>query len=238
MKNPKILWLVAARSGSKSVPNKNIKLLKGRPLLDYRIKSAIKSGYNNSVWISTDSQEYAEIAKASGAKVKFLRPNDLASDDSSSVDVVLHAMKYAEEHSYSFDFIGLLEPTSPFITAVQLDQAIARLISTKDARSIVSVVEHRPNTLFVQKEAPYLKQLAQNIEGVNKVSRQEFEKEITPSGGFYISRWESFLSDKSFYTEKTVPFLVDEISGLEIDHPIDFLFAEFIADGNHYQLSK
>ena len=235
MRNLKILWLVPARSGSKSVPNKNIKLLKGKPLLDYRIKSAIKSSYHNSVWISTDSQEYAEIAKASGAKVKFLRPNDLATDDSSSVDVVLHAMNYAEEHNYSFDFIGLLEPTSPFITTVQLDQAIQKLLVTKDARSIVSVVEHRPNTIFVQEEALYLDQLARNLEGFNKLSRQEIKREITPSGGFYIARWPSFISDKSFYTKKTLPFLVDEISGLEIDHPIDFLFAEFIANGNYYQ---
>ena len=72
MKNLKTLWLITARSGSKSIPNKNIKLLNGKPLLDYRIKSANKTSYPKSVWISTDSKEYAQIAKSSGAEVKFV----------------------------------------------------------------------------------------------------------------------------------------------------------------------
>jgi len=229
MNNLKTLWLITARSGSKSIPNKNIKLLNGKPLLDYRIKSANKTSYPKSVWISTDSKEYAQIAKSSGAEVKFIRPDELATDNSSSVDVVLHAMKYAEKHNYKFDFIGLLEPTSPFITADQLDQAILKLSKERDARSIVAVIEHRPNTIFVQDESPYLDDLAKNLENLNKLGRQEFKNQITPSGGFYIAKWNSFLEDKSFYTKKTLSFLVDEISGLEIDEPIDFLFAEFLA---------
>ena len=137
MNNLKILWLVTARSGSKSIPDKNIKLLNGRPLLEYRIKSANKTKYPNSVWISTDSEEYAQIAKSCGAEVKFMRPIELAKDSSSSVDVVLHAMKYADKYEYKFDFIGLLEPTSPFITAQQLDQAILKLYNTKNTLTAV-----------------------------------------------------------------------------------------------------
>ena len=138
-------------------------------------------------------------------------------------------MKYAEKHNYKFDFIGLLEPTSPFITADQLDQAILKLSKERDARSIVAVIEHRPNTIFVQDESPYLDDLAKNLENLKKLGRQGFKNQITPSGGFYIAKWNSFLEDKSFYTKKTLSFLVDEISGLEIDEPIDFLFAEFLA---------
>lgn len=229
MKPLKTLWLVTARSGSKSIPNKNIKLLNGKPLLDYRIKSANKTIQPNSVWISTDSKKYAQIAKSSGSEVKFMRPSELATDSSSSVDVVLHAMNYADKHKYEFDFIGLLEPTSPFITADQLDQAILKLSSTREARSIVAVKEHRPNTIFVQDDAPYLDVLAKNLDNLSNVGRQEFKNQITPSGGFYIAKWNAFKKDKSFYTKKTLSFLVDEISGLEIDEPIDFLFAEFLA---------
>jgi len=229
MKNIKVLWLVAARSGSKSVPHKNIRLLNGLPLLAYRIKSALKSDYPQEVWISTDSEEYAQLAKSNGAEVPFLRPVELAQDHSNSVDVVLHAMNYAKEHNFEFDFIGLLEPTSPFISAKQLNEAIIQLANTVGAHSIVAVKESRPNTIFIQDDAPYLDVLAENLAEFSKIGRQEFKKQITPSGGFYIAKWDAFLIDKSFYTKKTLAFLVNEIAALEIDEPIDFLFADFIA---------
>jgi CMP-N,N'-diacetyllegionaminic acid synthase len=235
MKRLKVLWLVTARSGSKSVPHKNIKKLNGVPLLAYRIKSALATDYPESVWISTDSQEYADVARLYGAQVHFLRPAELAQDHSSSVDVVLHAMSYADEEHYAFDFIGLLEPTSPFISATQLNAALYQLASTSEANSIVAVKESRPNTIFIQDDARYLSILARNISGLSKVGRQEFKKQITPSGGFYIAKWESFLREKSFYTEKTLPFLVDDVAALEIDEPIDFFFAEFII--NNKQLN-
>lgn len=228
MSKLKILWLIAARSGSKSVPNKNIALLDGIPLLAHRINAAIKSNYPEEIWISTDSEEYAIIAKEYGAAAYFLRPQNLALDNSSSVDVVLHAMKYANENLFNFDLIGLLEPTSPFITENHLNEAIEKLVRNSDADSIVAVKESRPNTIFIQEDTLYLKELARNINGLNKIGRQEFKKQITPSGGFYISRWSSFLKNKSFYTDKTISMLVDEISGLEIDEPIDFDFAKFI----------
>jgi CMP-N,N'-diacetyllegionaminic acid synthase len=234
MKLLKVLWLVAARSGSKSVPHKNIRLLNGKPLLAYRIKSALESDYPQAVWISTDSEEYAQLAKSYGAQIPFLRPIELAQDNSNSVDVVLHAMNYAKEHHYEFDFIGLLEPTSPFITAKQLNEAIRKLADTEEAHSIVAVKESRPNTIFIQDEAPYLDILAGHIAQLSKIGRQEFKKQITPSGGFYIAKWENFLLDKSFYTKKTLAFVVNEIAALEIDEPIDFLFADFIASKEEF----
>jgi CMP-N,N'-diacetyllegionaminic acid synthase len=225
----KILWLVVARAGSKSIPDKNIKLLSGIPLLAHRIRSAKKTKYPESVWVSTDSKKYANIALKNGAQVNFIRPKLLAQDNTNSADVVLHAMNYAIENNYQFDYIGLLEPTSPFITSDQLDKSFKKLISHPIAESIVAVRESRPNTIFIQDESIYLDKIAKNINKNNKIGRQNFRKQITPSGGFYISKWESFLNNKTFYTSKTIHFLVDEISALEIDEPIDFLFAEFIS---------
>ena len=225
----KILWLVVARSGSKSIPDKNIKLLSGLPLLTYRIRSAKKTKYPEFVWISTDSKKYASIALKHGAEVNFIRPKKLAEDNTDSVDVVLHAMNYANDNNYHFDYIGLLEPTSPFINSDQLDKALKKLIKNPIADSIVAVKESRPNTIFIQDESIFLDKIAKNIKKHKKIGRQNFIKQITPSGGFYISKWESFLNKKTFYTSKTIHFLVDEISALEIDEPIDFLFAEFIS---------
>ena len=229
MSTIKVLWLITARSGSKSVPNKNIRSLNGVPLLAYRIQSALKSNFPETIWISTDSIEYSKIALEYGAQVPFLRPADLAQDSSNSVDVVLHAMQFAIENNLDFDYIGLLEPTSPFISEIDLNQAIFQLSNSEYARAIVSVKESRPHPIFVQDESNYLDKVSLNIAGLNNLGRQEFKKQITPSGGFYIAKWMAFLEDKSFYTSNTLSYLVDDIAGLEIDEPIDFLFAEFIS---------
>lgn len=224
----KILWLIAARSGSKSIPDKNIKILGNQPLISYRIQSALRTQVSKDVWVSTDSERYAQIAKEYGAEIPFLRPDLLASDDASSVDVVLHAMDYALKLGKKYDFIGLLEPTSPFVQSSDLDNAIELLDKKEDASAIVATVESRPNRIFIQKEDEYLSELAENLKIYKKLGRQSFCKEITPSGGFYISKWDDFLKSKSFYTHQTLSYLVDDISGLEIDEPLDWQFAEFI----------
>nr|AOE12288.1 N-acylneuraminate cytidylyltransferase [uncultured bacterium] len=223
-----ILWLLAARSGSKSIPNKNIKLLGDHPLLSFRIKSVLKSKFKHDLWISTDSKDYALIAKNYGAEAPFLRPDELSNDNSSSIDVVLHAMNHAKNKGKEYDFIGLLEPTSPFIKTEDLDAALNLLQNDEDATGIVAVKESRPNKIFIQKKSKYLTELSVNLDNLKKLTRQSFDKEITPSGGFYISRWDSFISYKSFYNKKTLAYEVDEISGIEIDEPIDWDFAEFI----------
>ena len=223
-----ILWLVAARSGSKSIPNKNIKLLGDHPLLSFRIKSVLKSKFKHDLWISTDSKDYALIAKNYGAEAPFLRPDELSNDNSSSIDVVLHAMNHAKNKGKEYDFIGLLEPTSPFIKTEDLDAALNLLQNDEDATAIVAVKESRPNKIFIQKKSKYLTELSVNLDDLKKLTRQSFDKEITPSGGFYISRWDSFISYKSFYNKKTLAYEVDEISGINIDEPIDWNFAEFV----------
>lgn len=228
-----ILWLITARSGSKTIPDKNIKILGNHPLISYRIQSALITKINCDVWVSTDSEKYAEIAKDYGAEIPFLRPDYLSTDDSSSMDVVLHAMEYALSLNKKYDFIGLLEPTSPFIKASDLDKAVELLNNTENASSIVATKESRPNRIFVQKDDKYLSELAENLKLYKKLGRQVFGKEITPSGGFYISKWDDFLKNKSFYTRKTLSYLVDDISGLEIDEPIDWQFAEFIINSTY-----
>ncbi|MDA9560653.1 acylneuraminate cytidylyltransferase family protein [Schleiferiaceae bacterium] len=219
---------MTARSGSKSIQHKNIKLLNGIPLLSYRITSALKTTFSHDLWISTDSKEYAEIANKFGAETPFIRPEELSLDDSSSSDVILHAMAHANKIGKVYDYVGMLEPTSPFITSDQLDSALASLDENKKALAVVAVVESRPHKIFIQENSEFLVELAENFKGLKNLGRQAFKKEITPSGGFYISRWEAFLENESFYTSRTLSYEVDEISGLEIDEPRDWDFAEFI----------
>lgn len=228
----KTLWLIAARSGSKGIKNKNIKLLAGTPLLAYRINAALKLSNPEDVWVSTDSNEYAKIAERYGASVPFLRPPFLATDTAKSEGVVLHAIEWAESAGKKYDAVGLLEPTSPFIRSSSLAAAADRLFMEEDAENIVAVRTVRPSTFYVQEEAKYLVVIAKNIAAKGVLRRQDEKIEITPSGGFYISKWDAFKRNNTFYTSKTLSYRVSAFEGLEIDEPIDWDFAEFLMEKN------
>jgi len=234
----KILWLIAARSGSKGLPGKNIRELAGWPLLAYRIKSAAASRYNEHIWCSTDSQEYAAIANKYGAQIPFIRPAELATDIATSADVVCHALEYARSISLTFDYIGLLEPTSPFVYPEYLDQAVALLDASTEAEAIVAVRESTPHPLFIQDDNPFLDKISENIANIQKLGRQNFKKQITPSGGFYIARTSSFEKLRSFYTAKTMGFLLPFQCELEIDSERDWLWAEFLCEKNVVKQDK
>ena len=115
---------------------------------------------------------------------------------------------------------------------MQINNALGKLVSEPNADSIIAVKESRPNTIFIQDDSIYLDKIALEIENFQSLGRQNFAKQITPSGGFYISRWNSFLQNKTFYTKNSLGFFVDEFSGIEIDEPIDFLFAQFLIEKN------
>jgi CMP-N,N'-diacetyllegionaminic acid synthase len=228
--NKRILWLIPARSSSKSIPNKNIKELRGMPLLAYRIKSALSIAEKEDIWISSDSEYYCELAKQYGATVPFIRPKELAEDTASSMDVVLHAIQHAESIGIKYDGVGLLEPTSPFIFANQLQDAVKILFENKKAHNIVATKESLPNSYFIQEDALFLTELANRLAAQKQLGRQVFKKEITPSAGFYISKWDEFKEFKTFYTEKTLSYIVPPENELEIDEPIDWLWAEFLME--------
>jgi len=236
--NEHILWLITARSGSKGISNKNIRKLNNIPLIAYRIKTALMLSSSENVWISTDSIDYAKIASEYGATVPFIRPVELASDNASSMDVVLHAMKFSENLGKKYDFIGLLEPTSPFVYFEDLKSAVNKLSNNEKADAIVAVKESRPNTIFIQEESEFLDEIYIKMKNTGSFARHNFKKEITPSGGFYISKWGAFLENKTFYTPKTLPYLLPDESTLEIDEVIDFDWAEFLTKTNKIDFKK
>jgi CMP-N,N'-diacetyllegionaminic acid synthase len=233
-----VLWLIVARSQSKSIRHKNVKLLNGMPLFGYRVKTALSISVPSSVWCSTDSKRYAKMAREFGASTPFLRPKYLASDSTSSIDVVLHAMNFSERNENNFEFIALLEPTSPFVYKKDILTALEVLKGNKEATAIVSVRESRPNTIFIQNEADYLDVMAERLKNEGNLRRQKFPKQITPSGGFYISRWESLKMLKTFYSETTVPYLIPDETSLEIDEPVDWRWAEFLIEKKIVDLRK
>lgn len=224
----RILWLIPARSGSKSIAHKNIKELGGHPLLAYRAASVRSLAASEDVWISTDSRDYAEIAARYGVEAPFLRPADLASDAAPSDGLVLHAMKHAAGMGRRYAGIGLLQPTSPFVTPASLRRAAERLFSDDGADSVVAVREAFPGTWYVQKAAARLDELVGRLREEGFKRRQEVGREITPSGGFYIARWDSYLKSGTFYCPATLAFELSGWETLDIDEPVDWDWAEFL----------
>lgn len=224
------LFLITARSGSKGVPHKNIKKLFGIPLLGIRGLSALQLSSPENVWLSTDSHEYAEIGRKYGIHIPFLRPEDLASDKATSSDVVLHAMQYASNMGRTYRYIALLEPTSPFVYTEHLCEAIQNLKDNKNADAIVATKKMETSSIFVQPDDQYLTVLAENLSQQKNIRRQDFRSEITPSGGFYISKWDNFLKNKTFYTAKTLSYKLPEECSLEIDSELQFAWATFLIE--------
>lgn len=227
-----VLWVIAARSDSKGIPDKNIRPLGGIPLLAYRIRSALKIAHRDDVIISTDSKKYAKIASDYGVTVPFIRPPELSTDTAASADVIWHAMQWAESSERGYEAVGLLEPTSPFICGTRLFEAVTRLFKKKEAENIVAVRKVSPSTFYIQQESEYLDVISRRIAHEGLLRRQDERNEMTPSGGFYIAKWSSFKTHRSFYTDKTLSFLVSDIEGLEIDEPLDWDWAEFLLEKN------
>eukprot|EP00831_Metopus_contortus_P066154 TRINITY_DN59033_c0_g1_i1.p3 TRINITY_DN59033_c0_g1~~TRINITY_DN59033_c0_g1_i1.p3 ORF type:complete len:201 (-),score=47.51 TRINITY_DN59033_c0_g1_i1:21-623(-) len=135
----RVLALVPARAGSKGLPGKNIKPFCGKPLLLWSVEHGLASSYVDSVVVSTDSREFAEIAKKGGAEVPFIRPEHLASDTAASIDVMLHTVDFLEARGDLYDILVLLEPTSPLRKPEDIDKALEVLCSHPHAESIVAI---------------------------------------------------------------------------------------------------
>lgn len=227
---PRVLFVITARGGSKGVPGKNIKDLCGLPLLAYQIHNLRRYHGEKHIVLSTDCKKIAAVGEQYDVKVPFLRPNFLASDQAKCEDAVYHAADWVfQKDQQKFDYICMIQPTSPFTAAAWIHKAILQLEATPKASSIVSVKETRPSSYYIEPLKEYLSEISQRIAQNGLLRRQDEVKEITPSGNFYISRWEDFFTTKSFYPmDKTLAFFIESPYGLEIDEPIDFQFTDFL----------
>ena len=223
----KILALIPARGGSKGLPRKNIKPLLGKPLIAWTIEQALNSKYIDKVVVSTDDEEIAEISKEYGAEVPFLRPKELARDDSPTIDAIIHAINWFEERGEFFDILILLQPTSPLRTTEDIDNAIELFLNNKDALSLISVKENEhPPFWSLEIENKFLKPLFG--EEYFKKRRQELPKSYMPNGAIFISYVDILKKYKTFYTPKTIAYIMPPERSIDIDNEFDFLLAEFI----------
>lgn len=224
--NKRILAIIPARSGSKGLRHKNIKLLNDKPLIAYTIEAAIESDIFTDIVVSTDSEEYASISKRYGASIPFLRPDELASDIASSADMIVYTIQRLKELGKVYDYFVLLQPTSPLRKASDIKNAVDLLIENK-LDSVVSVCEAEHSLSIYNTLGDSL-----SLEGfINKNSatrRQDDKKYYRINGSIYISNVEKYLSERDFYGKKSKAYIMSRESSIDIDTELDFRIAEYI----------
>ena len=228
-KNKTFLAIIPARGGSKGLPGKNIKKLCGKPLIAWSIEAGLKSNYLDEVVVSTDYENIAEIAKEYGANVPFLRPDYLASDTATSFDVVKHTIDfYKNELNREFDYIVLLEPTSPLREVSDIDRAIEILLESS-ADSIVGICkteDQNPAFLIKKDNNNYIS--GYENRDMKVLRRQDVDDIYFFEGTIYISQTKILLAKKTFYHESTIGYEVPKYKSLEIDDMNDFIMVEAI----------
>jgi N-acylneuraminate cytidylyltransferase/CMP-N,N'-diacetyllegionaminic acid synthase len=223
-----MLAIIPARGGSKGISNKNIKSFDNEPLIAYTIKAAKKSKFISKIVCSTDSKEISKVAIEYGAEVPFLRPKELAKDDSKAIDNYLYSIpKYNEYYNYEYENFVVLQPTSPLRTAEDIDKAIS-LFNSKKADSVISFSEmtHPPSWAKTIDENLHVKDYFTNpYHGRN---RQEIPQGYIPNGAIFVFNYYKLKELKKYYTDKTYAYIMPLERAIDIDTKIDFEFAEFL----------
>ena len=227
MKN---IAIILARSGSKGLPHKNIRDLAGHPLMAYTIKAALNSGMFERVMVSTDSEEYAEIARRYGAEVPFLRSAQTSGDKSSSWSAVMEVLEqYKVQLGETFDVVALLQVTSPLRTGEHIKQAFQQMEKT-GANSLYSVCETEfplisckivPDTMCMNDA-----QNAVNVDPHLYLPRQTQPVTCRVNGAIYLYKTDALFSDEYMYATKCYGYMMDKISSIDVDDLEDFTIAE------------
>lgn len=235
-KNRKFLCIITARSGSKGIKNKNIQIINKKPLIYYSINSAKNSKYLDKIIFSTDSLKYKKKAIQYGIDVPFIRPKKLSKDTTPSADVIIHAINFLKENNIVFDYVVLLEPTSPFTTSKDIDLSIKKIVDKK-SNSLLSITEATKFNINFQfkKFKSKIKALKKNN---NHTRRQDVDKTFVIDGGIYISKINHFMKNKSFVSNDTVGIEFEKWKSLEIDDIDDLNFARLTYKSKKNEIKK
>ena len=224
----KVIAIIPARSGSKGLPGKNTQDLCGKPLIAWSIDSALGSKYIDTTVVSTNSVEIMKVGHEFGAEVPFLRPEELATDDALTFDVIKHTLDYYKFNlGEDFFYTVLLEPTSPLRNSEDIDRAMLQLTHNHHATSAVGVSRteaQNPNFLVKISEGGLISKF-DGLEIVVK-RRQDIDDVYFLEGSVYISETEALLKNRSFYHNQTIGCIFPKWKSLEIDDADDFIMVE------------
>ena len=225
----RVLALIPARGGSKGLPRKNVRLLAGRPLVSWPIAAAAGASVVDRVIVSTDDAEIAAAARDAGADVPFPRPDELASDTASSMAVVRHALGMLAAAGDRYEYIILLEPTSPLTESADIDASLTTLHGARDrADAIVGIARveatHPEYDVRVGPDGLIMPYAAASFNILKR--RQDIEELYFLEGSLYASAVDAFLEKGTFYHERTLGFVVPRWKAFEVDHLVDMICIE------------
>lgn len=219
----KLLVVIPARGGSKGLPGKNIKLLCGKPLIEYSIDVARAITSDDNICVSTDDQKIINIVENYGLSVPFVRPSELASDTASTNDVLLHAISFYASRGKNYDVILLLQPTSPLRTIEQVKEAI-RMYRT-DIDMVVSVTKsHAPAVLCNDNSEGYVDLVYNKYAG----GRQSLPTFYEFNGAIYVVNVNSLKNKGLGGFDKRIKYIMSKETSIDIDDIYDFMLIESI----------
>ncbi len=215
--------IITARGGSKRIPRKNIKEFLGKPIICYSIETALKSGIFDTVMVSTDDEEIADIARKAGAEVPFFRSAGTANDYATTADVVAEVLQTYEAQGQRFEEACVIYPTAPFLTAEALSEAM-EILKNEQADSVLPVVKFSfpPQRCVIIQEGRLVPKWPECM----PMRSQDLEPYYHDCGQFYCIRVGSFMEQKKMVMEHTAPFIQDEMDVQDIDTLEDWQIAE------------
>ncbi len=221
----RLLAVIPARGGSKRLPRKNVLDLAGKPLIAWTIQEALNCKYIDQVIVSTDDKEISDISKEYGADVPFFRPSELATDEAKTVDVVLHLLDELEKVGERYDYIILLQPTSPLRTAQNIDESV-ELLQMKNSDAVISVCESEHPPLWCN-VLPDDMSMDNFLDASVKNKRsQDLPKQYRINGAIYISSVKKLKKENSFFlSNNCIAYIMKQNVSIDIDTIDDFDFA-------------
>lgn len=216
------LAIIPARGGSKRVPRKNVREVGGKPLIAHTIQDAKDANLVDRSIISTDDEEIAEVSQKYGAEVPFIRPSELATDTAGLSGVITHALDWANREGEQYDFVCVLQATSPLRTADDIDGTLMRLIDS-EAESSLSVSEYLtpPQWAITPDEQGYLEEYFETgaLWAGDPKRSQDFVELLHPNGAVFATTTEAWQTHESFYTPRTVSYRMPLCRSFDIDEP-------------------
>ena len=226
-KGKKVLAIIPARGGSKRLPNKNILELVGKPLIVWTIDEANKSKYIDKMIVSTDSAEISEISRRAGAEVPFIRPSVFANDKADAISVLKHSIEFYEG---IYDYVLLLQPTSPLRTVSDIDSAIELL--NENTKAVVSVTEAEHSPLWSNTLPDDMSMKNFIKKSIKNIRSQDLPKYYRLNGAVYVSEINYFYLEQGFLGSKSKAILMTQMSSIDIDTELDLKMCEIIINNN------
>lgn len=233
METPRVLAVIPARGGSKGIPRKNLRPLGGKPLMAHVIEAAWKSRWITRVVVSTEDPEIAEVARSLNAETPFLRPPTISEDLTPMIAVTKHAMEFMAEQGWAPDIVVQLAIPCPFIPTEKIDEAIGHIArgATDCAVSLKRIEHEHPYRAKRLRPDGSFENFVTDLPVESFLSRQELPTLYCTSGAIYA--WRRALlaswSGKDFcFGSRPMGVVVSDVEAINIDRPIDLLFAEFV----------